>query len=75
MAKRKNSNFHVFLKFFNFQFFHVTPLNFPHLIAKTASPGPIVSVPTPGSWEYGDFICKMQKTSWGGTFSVAYVIT
>ena len=51
----------MFFLIFKFQFFHVTPLNFPHLIAKTASPGPIVSVPTPGSWEYGDFICKIPK--------------
>ena len=41
----------IFFEIFEFQFFHVTPLNFPRLIAKTASPGPTVSVPTPGSWE------------------------
>ena len=38
---------------FKFQFFGFTPLNFHHLIVKTASPGPEVSVPTLGSWEYG----------------------
>ena len=26
------------------------PLNFIHLIAQTASPGPVVPVPTLGSW-------------------------
>ena len=36
--------------------FRFTPLNFPRLVAKTASPGPEVSVPTLGSWEYHDFI-------------------
>ena len=41
-------------------------MNFPHLIAKTASPGPIVSVPAPGSWKYGDFICKIPKKPSGG---------
>ena len=27
-------------------------MNFTHPIAKTASPGPVVSVPTLGSWKY-----------------------
>ena len=45
----------IFKKFklFKFQFFRFTPLNFPRLAEKTASPGPEVSVPTLGSWEYG----------------------
>ena len=33
-----------------FQFFHFIHLNFTHLIAKIASPGPVASVPTLGSW-------------------------
>ena len=49
--------------FFKFQFFHVTPSNFACLIVKTASPGPIVSVPTLGSWKYDDLICKIPKNS------------
>ena len=41
---------------FKFQFFRFTPLKFPRLVVKTASPGPVVSVPTPGSCESHDFI-------------------
>ena len=52
--------FEIF-KSFKFQFSHSNSLNFPRLVAKTASPGPEVSVPTPGSWEYHDFIWKIQK--------------
>ena len=31
------------------------------LIGKTASPGPVVSVPTLGSWEYDDFSWKTPE--------------
>ena len=48
-------------KQFDFQFFHVTPSNFPRLAVKTASPGPVVSVPTPGSCVSHDFIWKIPK--------------
>ena len=46
VISKKNRNF-------SFQLFGFTPLNFPRLVVKTASPGPEVSVPTLGSWEYG----------------------
>ena len=49
------------LKFICVGFFRFTPLNFHHLIAETASPGPEVSVPTLGSWKYDDLICKIPK--------------
>ena len=39
-----------------FQFFGFISLNYPRLTVKTASPGPIVSVATPGSWECHDFL-------------------
>ena len=41
-------------------------MNFHHLIAETASPGPEVSVPTLGSWKYDDLICKIPKNNLGG---------
>ncbi len=47
--------------YFIFQCFHCNSLNFLRLVAKTASPGPEVSVPTLGAWEYHDFTRKMQK--------------
>ena len=33
---------------------NIIPFNSPRRIAKTASPGPVVSVPTLGSWKYDD---------------------
>ena len=50
------------IEILKFQFSTEHSLTFPHLIAKTASPGPIISVPTLGSWEYDDFKWKMRKT-------------
>ena len=44
------------LEILKFQFFHFIPLNFHHLIAETASPGPVVLVPTLGSWKYDDLL-------------------
>ena len=54
--KNEEKNMFLIFKSFNFQFFHVTPLNFHHLIAEIASPGPVVSVPTLGSWKYDDLL-------------------
>ena len=53
---------------FKFQLFHFIPLNFPRLVAKTASPGPEVSVPTLDSWDYRDFIWEIIKDPPGGEF-------
>ena len=44
------------------QCFQVIPLNFTHLIAKTASPGPVVPVPILGSWKFGDRRQKPENT-------------
>ena len=52
------------LKFLIVRFFRFTPLNFHHLIAETASPGPEVSVPTLGSWKYDDVICMENAKNW-----------
>ena len=73
----ENLQFLEILTFLISRFFRFTPLNFHHLIAEAASPGPIVSVPTPGSWEYGDFICKTAKKPSGGgiIFSVYGIFT
>ena len=65
----------VIFKISKFQFVHVTPSNFACLIVKTASPGPIVSVPTLGSWKYDDLICKIPKNPPGGIFSSVYGTT
>ena len=40
------------LKILKIQFSHSNSLNFPSLVAKTASPGPVVPVPTLGSWKF-----------------------
>ena len=62
------------MKFLIFRFVRFTFLNFHHLIAETASPGPEVSVPTLGSWKYDDLICKIQKTKFSKyKFSFSYL--
>ena len=70
----KMKSFMIFNFFWNFQIsvFYATPLNYACLIIKTASPGPIVSVPTPGSWEFHDFPWKTLKNLPGGIFSSVY---
>ncbi len=55
-VRNVKNGFLEILKFLIFRFFRFTPLNFHHLIAETASPGPEVSVPTPGSWKYDDLL-------------------
>ncbi len=65
--KETFDNFMLF-ELINFQFVYVTPSNFAFLIAKTVSSGPIVSVPTTGSWKYDDLMFKIPKTLRGGVF-------
>ena len=38
-------------------------MNFTHLIAKTASPGPVVPVPSLGSWRFLNPRLKFKKYS------------
>ena len=64
------------IKFDNFEkigilkseLFQVTPSKFAHPIAETASPGPVVSVPTQGSWKFDDFL-TLRTTTLGLPFS------
>ena len=60
-VKNVENVFLMFSEIFQIQFFHVTPSNFARLIVKTASPGPIVWVPTLGSWKYDDLIWKIPN--------------
>ena len=71
--KKKIVTFKNF-EIFKFQFVGFISLNFPRLMLKTASPGPIVSVATPCSWEYDDM--KNTKNPPGGNyfFRVRYVV-
>ena len=76
--RNNNESLYIFGNFWNVWIlvFHVTPSNFVCLVVKTSSPGPIVSVPTLGSWEYDDFIWKwLRKPSGGGIFSSVYGIS
>ena len=50
-GKRKQS-----MKPLKFRIFNRNTGFASNLIAKTASPGPVVSVPTQGSWKFDDFL-------------------
>ena len=79
LKKKKitNKTLYVFKHFeiFKFQFFHVTPSNFPHLIVKTASPGPVVSVPTPGSCESHDLTLRSVSSLWSTYYLVVVLLS
>ena len=53
--------------------FNFIPSSFIILIAKTASPGPVVPVPTLGSWEFVDLFMKNNKNPPGVNFFPASV--
>ena len=52
------------------KFFQVIPSNFTPPIAETASPGPVVSVPTQGSWKFLDFL-TLPTTTLGLPFLIS----
>ena len=59
---KQNKIWNLPFEILKFQFSLWNSSNSPHLVATTASPDPIVSVPTLGSWEYCDFMWKTQKS-------------
>ena len=52
----------------NFQLFHVTPLNFPHLVVKNSFPRSSSIGSNPGFMEYNAFICRIPESPPGGNF-------
>ena len=58
-----NKTHMFFMMFEHFLMFHITSLNFHHLVAKTTSPDPKMSVPILGSWKYHDYKWKFDFRS------------